>query len=212
VVDLSAFYLDILKDRLYTCPKTSKARRSGQTAMYDLLNGMARLMAPILSFTAEEVWTFIPADGKKASSVHLAPFPDLSGVTFSEELAEKWERIKELKGEVSKALELRRKEKVIGHSLDASVSLAAPSALKPLLEGERDRLKFIFIVSGVELVDQLDGDAYQSDVIEGLKVGVKPAPGKKCERCWNYFVETEASADHPSICKRCVTNLESARA
>ncbi len=212
IVDLSAFYLDILKDRIYTYPKTSQGRRSGQTAIYDLLKGMAQMMAPILSFTADEVWKYMPDDGSKTESVHLSVFPDLSGVTFSDELATKWERIKELKGEVSKALELRRREKVIGHSLDASVSLAAPESMQPLLESERESLKYIFIVSEVEMVPQLDGDAYQSDVIEGLKIGVKPAPGKKCERCWNYFVEAEASGDHPGICQRCATHLEAAKA
>jgi len=212
IVDLSAFYLDILKDRIYTYPKTSRERRSGQTAMYELLTGMARLMAPVLSFTAEEVWRYLPGD--HGDSVHLSTFPDLSAISFSEERAQKWEQIGILKGEVSKALELKRQEKIIGHSLDASVRIVLPDSMKSILEAERENLKFIFIVSRAEMVDALDGDpdVYVSELVSGLRIAVESAPGKKCERCWNYFDESESVADHPSICGRCVTNLESAKA
>ena len=213
IVDLSAFYLDILKDRLYTYPKNSKGRRSGQTAIYELLKGMAQLMAPVLSFTSEEIWSFIPFKGEKVSSVHLSSFPDLSGIAFPDTLAHKWEKISQLKGEVSKALELRRREKVIGHSLDALVRLELPESLKKILNEDQDQLKFIFIVSEVEIADSLNGGAevYVSDSMEGVKVEVRSAPGKKCERCWNYFVE-EPTPEHPSVCLRCVKNLESAKA
>ncbi len=211
VVDLSAFYLDILKDRLYTYPKNSKERRSGQTAMYELLKGMAQLMAPVLSFTSEEVWSYIPSQGDEAPSVHLSAFPDLSRFSFPADRVDKWEKISQLKGEVSKALELKRQEKVIGHSLDALVRLELPKDLKKILE--QDQLKYIFIVSGVEFADSLKDEAgvYASENLEGLKIAVHPAPGKKCERCWNYFIE-EPAPEHPSICFRCVTNLESAKA
>jgi isoleucyl-tRNA synthetase len=213
IVDLSAFYLDIVKDRLYTYPKNSKERRSGQTAMYELLKGMAQLMAPVLSFTSEEVWSFIPSKGDETSSVHLSEFSDLSHVSFSNDLVDKWEKISQLKGEVSKALELQRQEKVIGHSLDAVVRLELPKDLKAVLEREQDQLKYIFIVSGVEIVDTLkdETNVYVSESIEGIKIAVHPAPGIKCERCWNYFVE-EPTSEHPSICLRCVKNLESAKA
>ncbi|MCZ6513173.1 MAG: isoleucine--tRNA ligase [Nitrospinae bacterium] len=213
IVDLSAFYLDIVKDRLYTYPKTSKGRRSSQTALYELLKGMAQLMAPILSFTSEEVWSYMPARGGEAASVHLSAFPDLSRVSFPNDLVDKWEKISQLKGEVSKALELRRQEKVIGHSLDARVQLELPGNLKKVLAAEQDYLKYIFIVSGVEIVDtlELNGDTYYSDTVTGLKINVLRALGKKCERCWNYFVE-ESAPEHPSVCLRCVTHLESAKA
>ena len=213
VVDLSAFYLDIIKDRLYTFPKNSKGRRSAQTALYELLKGMAQLMAPILSFTSEEVWSYMPARGDEAASVHLSAFPDLSRVSFPDDLVDKWEKISQLKGEVSKALELRRQQKVIGHSLDARVRLELPKIMKAALGQEQDQLKYVFIVSGVEILPSLqdEADVYASETVKGLKIAVHPALGKKCERCWNYFVE-EPAPEHPSVCLRCVTNLESAKA
>ena len=212
IVDLSAFYLDIVKDRLYTCPKNSKGRRSAQTAMYELLKGMAQLMAPVLSFTSEEVWSFIPSKGNEAPSVHLSEFPDLSQISFPNDLVDKWEKIGQLKGEVSKALELQRQEKVIGHSLDALVRLQLPNDLKAVLEPEQDQLKFIFIVSAVEIVDKIEPDeeTYSSDTFDGF-IEIRKASGIKCERCWNYF-EEESTPEHPSICLRCVKNLESAKA
>jgi len=214
IVDLSAFYLDILKDRLYTFPKTSKGRRSGQTAMYHLLKGMAQLMAPVLSFTAEEVWAYIPEEKSRLRSVHFGAFPDLQAVDFSGDLSKKWEKISLLKSEVSKALELRRREKVIGHSLDAHVVLALPSDWRSLLENDRDQLRFIFIVSKAEVVDHLEGadDVFYSEAIEGLQIVVHPAPGNKCERCWNYFEEPASVPEPSAICPRCVQNLESAKA
>ena len=213
IVDLSAFYLDILKDRVYTYPKNSKERRSGQTAMYVLLKGMAQLMAPVLSFTSEEVWSFMSRTGDEPASVHLSAFPDLSEVSFPDHLVTKWEMISQLKGEVSKALELRRQEKVIGHSLDAWVRLQLPDSIRTVLGKEQEQLKFIFIVSGVEIVDSLEGEekVYSGENLEGLKIAVRSAPGKKCDRCWNYF-EEESPPEHPSICLRCVANLESAKA
>jgi len=214
VVDLSAFYLDIVKDRLYTFPKNSSGRRSSQTALYGLLQGMAQLIAPILSFTSEEVWKYIPKTGSESPSVHLSAFPNFSTVAFSEELSLKWKKISELKSEVSKALELRRQEKVIGHSLDAWVALVFPEELYKVLENEMDHLKFIFIVSKVEVVSRLEREdnVYSSSVIEGLKIKVQSAPGKKCERCWNYFEETDTAPEPAAICPRCLNNLESAKA
>ena len=213
IVDLSAFYLDIVKDRLYTYPRTSKERRSGQTAMYELLKGMAQLMAPVLSFTSEEVWSFMSFKGDETPSVHLSSFPDLSQVSFPDQLADKWEKISQLKGEVSRALELRRQEKMIGHSLDALVRLELSESLRKLLEPEQDQLKFILIVSAVEIVDTLDDDdnVYTSETMDGVRIAVRKASGEKCERCWNYFTEKPAP-EHPSICLRCVKNLESAKA
>ena len=122
VVDLSAFYLDILKDRLYTYPKNSKERRSGQTVLHELLIGMTRLMAPVMSFTAEEVWLYL-RDSVGDKSVHMSPLADPMSVSVDKEFIQKWEMLTDLKSEVSKALELCRQEKIIGHSLDARVSL-----------------------------------------------------------------------------------------
>ncbi len=214
VVDLSAFYLDILKDRVYTYPRNSEARRSGQTALFILLKGMTQLMAPILSFTAEEVWSYLPEGGAEEPSVHMSSFPDVPKVGFSEALEGKWEQITRLRWEVSKALELKRKEKVIGHSLDARVRLCLPAEMRSLLEPMADQLRYVFIVSLVELVDSLeeDEDVFTAEDLPGVKIAVTPAPGKKCERCWNYFAEAPSSRESSSLCPRCVVHLESAKA
>ena len=213
VVDLSAFYLDILKDRLYTYPKKSKARRSGQTVLNELLTGMTRLMAPVLSFTAEEVWSYFShADGK---SVHMNSFTDSIDVSVDEGFICRWDMLTDLKSEVSKALELCRREKVIGHSLDAQVRLVLPSNVSSVLGGECSDLKFIFIVSSVEVVKALDneGKVYSSEKMKGLEIGVSRMGGEKCERCWNYFKEDRSDkGEHSTICFRCIKNLELTRA
>ena len=213
VVDLSAFYLDILKDRLYTYPKKSKARRSGQTVLNELLTGMTRLMAPVLSFTAEEVWSYFShSDGK---SVHMNSFTDSIDVSVDEGFICRWDMLTDLKSEVSKALELCRREKVIGHSLDAQVRLVLPSNVSSVLGGECSDLKFIFIVSSVEVVKALDneGKVYSSEKMKGLEIGVSRMGGEKCERCWNYFKEdSNDKGEHSTICFRCIKNLELTRA
>ncbi len=213
VVDLSAFYLDILKDRLYTYPKKSKARRSGQTVLNELLTGMTRLMAPVLSFTAEEVWSYFShSDGK---SVHMNSFTDSIDVSVDEGFICRWDMLTDLKSEVSKALELCRREKVIGHSLDAQVRLVLPSNVSSVLGGECSDLKFIFIVSSVEVVKALDneGKVYSSEKMKGLEIGVNRMGGEKCERCWNYFKEDRSDkGEHSTICFRCIKNLELTRA
>ena len=213
VVDLSAFYLDILKDRLYTYPKKSKARRSGQTVLNELLTGMTRLMAPVLSFTAEEVWSYFShSDGK---SVHMNSFTDSIDVSVDEGFICRWDMLTDLKSEVSKALELCRREKVIGHSLDAQVRLVLPSNVSSVLGGECLDLNFIFIVSSVEVVKALDneGKVYSSEKMKGLEIGVSRMGGEKCERCWNYFKEDRSDkGEHSTICFRCIKNLELTRA
>ncbi len=213
VVDLSAFYLDILKDRLYTYPKKSKARRSGQTVLNELLTGMTRLMAPVLSFTAEEVWSYFShSDGK---SVHMNSFTDSIDVSVDEGFICRWDMLTDLKSEVSKALELCRREKVIGHSLDAQVRLVLPSNVSSVLGGECSDLNFIFIVSSVEVVKALDneGKVYSSEKMKGLEIGVSRMGGEKCERCWNYFKEDSSDkGEHSTICFRCIKNLELTRA
>ena len=213
VVDLSAFYLDILKDRLYTYPEKSKARRSGQTVLNELLTGMTRLMAPVLSFTAEEVWSYFShSDGK---SVHMNSFTDSIDVSVDEGFICRWDMLTDLKSEVSKALELCRREKVIGHSLDAQVRLVLPGNVSSVLDGECSDLKFIFIVSSVEVVKALDneGKVYSSEKMKGLEIGVSRMGGEKCERCWNYFKEDSSDkGEHSTICFRCIKNLELTRA
>jgi isoleucyl-tRNA synthetase len=215
IVDLSAFYLDILKDRLYTYPKNSKERKSGQTTLYELLTGMTRLMAPVLSFTAEEVWSYLKNVEDK--SVHMSLFVEPIDVGIDSKFICKWDMLTELKSEVSKALELCRQEKVIGHSLDAQVRLILPENIRSALNNEYSDLKFIFIVSSAEVVATLIGEnedkIYCSENLEGLKVGVSRMGGEKCERCWNYFKEdSHAKGEHLKICFRCINNLDQTKA
>ncbi|MRR34351.1 isoleucine--tRNA ligase [bacterium] len=201
-VEMSAFYLDILKDRLYSSRKDSLKRRSAQTALYLILDSLVKLTAPVLSFTADEVWGFMPK--QSCESVHLAEFPTLAPEHRDERLTARWDSIIRVRGEVSKALELARVQKVIGHSLDASVTLAAPQELLGFLREYAAELKGIFIVSKVELAEALEGECVAAENVAGLKIRVEAAPGAKCERCWCYDEQIGASADHPTICPKCL--------
>jgi len=207
-VDMSSFYLDILKDRLYTAKASSVERRSGQTVMYRVLSAMVRLMAPVLSFTADEVWGYMK-EGAKLKSVFLATFPKAEEKYIDDALDARWGRILAVRGEVAKVLEGIRKDKKIGHSLDAGVTLYAGPELYEFLNGYRKDLAFIFIVSSVGLAKESEspGDAYTSDVIKGLRVSAGPAKGAKCGRCWMYQESVGAVKDHPEICERCAGNL-----
>jgi len=207
-VDLSSFYLDIIKDRLYTFSSDSVGRRSAQTAIYEILMSMVKLMSPVLSFTAEEIWGFIPGNSA-IQSIHLSQFPDIRKDWIDNELSERWERLLLLRGEALKALETARKNKLIGHSLDAKVSLFCPHELKAFLEEYRGELNALFIVSAVEILDNknITESALKSDGIEGLFISISQASGKKCERCWNYSETVGKNAEHPAVCNRCVDNL-----
>jgi isoleucyl-tRNA synthetase len=204
-VEMSAFYLDILKDRLYTSKKDSLKRKSAQTAMYLILEGIVKLMAPVLSFTADEVWQHMPK--QEEESVHLAQFPPLHPEYKDGELVGRWDLIMKVRGEVSKALEIARTGKIIGHSLDAAVTISAPSELLTFLRHYTNELKSIFIVSKVELSDGIFGEFFQAEGIENLKIQVTAAPGDKCERCWCYDEETGLDAEHPTICPKCLEAL-----
>ena len=211
IVELSAFYLDILKDRVYTYPVNSEARRAGQTTLYILLMGMVRLIAPVLSFTAEEIWRYLPKGSAEEKSVHHSSFPDSENVEFGEELTSNWELLVQLKGEVSKASEASRRDKVIGHSLDSIVKLELPDSINKIVSQYSEELKFIFIVSKVELVDHLRDDEknYVSDSLPGVKIFTERHPGQKCERCWHYFV-AELEANDSLYCQRCQVHLKTA--
>jgi isoleucyl-tRNA synthetase len=202
-VEMSAFYLDILKDRLYTSRTDSLERRSAQTAIYLILDTLVRLLAPILSFTADEIWGYMPK--RDEASVHLSQFPPLAPAYRDEALVERWDKIIRLRGEVSKALELARVKKIIGHSLDALVIIDVPGELKGFLKGYAGELDSVFIVSKVDLATAVRPDeGYESNVIEGVRIKVEAAPGEKCERCWRYDEETGGDAGHPTICPRCL--------
>ncbi len=207
-LDLSAFYLDILKDRLYTSPPESLGRRSAQTVMYNLLYSIARLMAPILAFTAEEIWNFMPERKEKEESIHLASLPVVNESWKDDKLAEKWKLILRVRGEVTKALEEARTKKLIGHPLDAAVTISANEDLYDSLSPYVDELRSIFIISSASLVKEevLEG-AYKSIDIEGLSILVEPAKGDKCERCWVHDLSVGKNSEHPTICNRCLDAL-----
>jgi isoleucyl-tRNA synthetase len=205
-VEMSAFYLDILKDRVYTSKTSSPQRRSAQTAMYLVLEAIVKLTAPVLSFTTDEVWRYMPK--QPCESVHLAEFPPLRPEHKDDRLVERWERLIAVRAEVSKALEQARVQKVIGHSLDAAVAIAAPPELRQFLQGYAAELKNIFIVSKVELVDSLAGEYFQAEGTPGVLIRVTAAPGAKCERCWCYDEGIGQDAEHPTICPKCLAAVK----
>ena len=190
--DLSAFYLDVLKDRLYTSAPKSLQRRSAQTALWEILSAMVRIMAPILSYTAEEVWRYMPTDGREVS-VQLAEFPRVNADYVDEELSARWEKLLDVRDEVYRHMEEARTTGVIGKPLEALVALEAASPLYELLLAYRDQLASIFIVSQVRLEK---GEA-------PLQVSVQPAEGKRCARCWLVLPTVGRHAVHPSLCARC---------
>ena len=206
-VDLSAFYHDVLKDRLYTSGAKSLARRSAQTAMYNVLKDMIRLMAPILSFTAEEVWDFMPEFAGKEESVHLASLPEVNDRFIDKELAAKWERILAIKSAAAKALEQARKDKVIGHPLDARVLLQAQGEPYDFIAGMLKDLRDVLIVSKVEVVDAAPD--VESEM-QGLGVQVSPADAPKCPRCWvrDDTVPLGPDGTPTGACQRCQNALE----
>lgn len=199
-VDLSAFYLDILKDRLYTSMSDAKARRAGQTTIYHAADYLVRLIAPVLVFTSDEVWRFMPK--RKEASIHLASFPEIKKEWIDDELEKKWNTLLTIRGEIAKALEIARKDKTIGHPLDAKIIVSAPKELNGLIRKEALTLKEILIVSQLA-AGTGEGSAFESQEIPGLKVWVSPANGKKCERCWNFSERVGEHEKHLTLCERC---------
>jgi isoleucyl-tRNA synthetase len=195
-VTLSARYFDIIKDRLYTFAPRNKARRSAQTALYRIADSLARMLAPILVFTADEIWENLPGD--RSQSVHVSLFPE-SMQSREYKLLADWEKLFEIRDVVLRALEEARVAKQIGSSLEARVEIAASGSNLALLEAHREDLRYIFIVSQVDIKES------QTD---GIDVKVAPARGEKCERCWNYSTHVGESARYPTICERCTSALE----
>src|ERR1700726_605291 len=205
VVDLSAFYFDVLKDRLYTKAARNKARRSGQTAVWKITGALVRLLTPTLVFTAEEVWKFLPHGAGEPGSVHIALFPEEAELRtgIAPEKANTWELLAKVRGEVLKALEVARNEKkLINSGLEAKVLLNADLELKAKLKQYLAQLPGLFIVSQVELLSAGTGE-FRSEVVPGLEVSVQRADGKKCDRCWNYSVHVAENSRYPTICERC---------
>jgi isoleucyl-tRNA synthetase len=205
VVDLSSFYYDVLKDRLYTKAAKNKSRRSGQTAVWKITSALVRLLTPTLVFTAEEVWKFLPHAAGEPGSVHIALFPEEAELRtgIAPEKANTWELLAKVRGEVLKALEVARNEKkLINSGLEAKVQLNADLELKAKLKQYLPQLPGLFIVSQVELISAGTGE-FRSEIVPGLEVSVQRADGKKCERCWNYSVHVGENSRYPTVCERC---------
>ncbi len=206
VVDMSAFYLDILKDRLYVYKKDSLERRSAQSALFRIILDLTKLLAPVLVFTAEEIWDHIPGFMGKDQSVHLSSMPVVDASLMDSALEGKWEKIIQLRQEVSKEMELARRNKVIGHPLDAKVSLFTEGTTFELLKTIEAMLEDILICSGVEVCTG-DGNYGQSETFPQLKIEVAKAPGTKCPRCWHYKQDIGGSQAFPEVCGRCADQL-----
>jgi isoleucyl-tRNA synthetase len=199
-VEMSAFYLDILKDTLYVSETNSPQRRAVQTVLYDALSVITKLIAPILPHTADEVWKFIP--GTELMSVQLAEMPPVDRSLFNEQLESKWESFIEVRDDVLKALEEARKNKLIGNSLGASVHVYPNAAADELLTGF-DRLDQLFIVSSVT-VHEAGADApANATTYKMVSIAIEAAVGEKCERCWIVTPEVGHDHEHPTLCKRC---------
>ena len=194
--DLGSFYLDVLKDRLYTTAPKSLARRSAQTALYLITKMLLRLIAPILSFTAEEAFkVFSP---NKDETIFVETFEHLPEVGGDKELLDKWAQIRAVRADVQKAIEDERASGTIGSSLQTTGEIAAPAGLYEVLESLGDELRFVMIMSEVKLV-KAEGNE--------VKITVRPSEEKKCERCWHYVPGVGSNAEHPTLCPRCVSNL-----
>jgi len=200
--ELGGFWLDILKDRLYTAGADSKARRSAQSALHHVTHSLLRLMAPMLSFTAEEAWAILnPArDGEPQESVFLHTWTDVLPKQEGEkELVARWKRIREIRAEVVKQLEQSRAAGLIGSSLQANVSLLMPEPDLGLMRSLGDDLKFVFITSVADVSPSPD---------DGIMIEVRASQDPKCERCWHYRPDVGSERSHPTICGRCVKNLK----
>jgi isoleucyl-tRNA synthetase len=208
VVDLSAFYFDILKDRLYTFAAKGCQRRSAQTAIYRIASALARLLAPILVFTTDEVWKHLPREKSAQQEIHLTLFPAANWCGFVDEALEaRWAHLLEVREAVLKSLEQARNAKQINSGLEARVELAADSELEPLLRDYAAWLPTLFIVSQVDVVNGSAPAATHSEKSTDVGVTVHRARGKKCERCWNYSVRVGESSDYPTVCERCLPVL-----
>ncbi|HGM6349144.1 TPA: isoleucine--tRNA ligase [Serratia marcescens] len=208
-VEMGSFYLDIIKDRQYTAKSDSVARRSCQTALYHIMEALVRWMAPIMSFTADEIWGFMP--GKRAQYVFTEEWYDgLFGLAEGEPMNDAfWAELLKVRGEVNKVLEQARADKRLGGSLEAAVTLYADSELAARLNSLQDELRFVLLTSAASVAPlaEAPADAQASELLKGLKIAFSTAPGEKCPRCWHYTTDIGLVAEHADICGRCVSNV-----
>ncbi len=216
--DLSAFYFDVLKDRLYTTLPSSKERRSAQTALLEILVNLTKILSPILTFTCEEIWQHLPEEVKEgAKSVHLSKWPTVNSKYLDKVIEERWEKLLSIRSEVLKALERARDHGIIKDSLEASIILKAEGSQGELIQDYCALLPTIFIVSEVNLLAQdadfteeenLNKIIYHSETLKGLVVMVARVKTNKCERCWNYRKSTGENPQYPSLCSECIRVIE----
>jgi len=197
-VQMSATYFDVLKDRLYTFGKNSPLRRGSQSVLFDILTSLTQLMAPILAFTAEEVWQMVPETQRAVGSVHLAPFPNPGPKWQDPDLEARWEQLLAVRAEVQAALEVQRREKLIGAPLEAKVVIEANTERYKFLKQYEHELPGLFIVSQVELKE-----VHHLPQSPDFKVQVIKADGVKCERCWKYSTTVGSNPAHPTLCSGC---------
>ena len=207
VTEMGGFYLDVTKDRQYTCQADSVARRSSQTAMYHIAEALVRWLAPILSFTADEIWQHMP--GERSESVFLETwYGELFRLDETDTISSaQWAQIIRARSAVSKELENLRKNGDIGSGLNAEVVLICEGELKSSLDALGDELRFALITSGATVTSDDDASATQTE-LAGLKVRVVPSRHAKCDRCWHQREDVGGNAEHPDLCGRCITNIE----
>jgi len=208
-VEMGSFYLDIIKDRQYTAKAESRARRSCQTALYHIAEALVRWMAPIMSFTADEIWGYLP--GSREQYVFTGEwYEGLFGLADSEAMNDSfWDELLKVRGEVNKVIEQARADKKVGGSLEAAVTLYAEPELAAKLTALGDELRFVLLTSGAKVADYAGApaDAQQSELLKGLKIALSKAEGDKCPRCWHYTTDVGKVAEHAEICGRCVSNI-----
>jgi len=203
-VEMSSFYFDILKDRLYTFAKDSNERRAAQTVLYYILRNLVKLSAPIIVHTAEEVWTAMAHKDEDMWSVHLATFPKYKEEWMDGTLGENWRRLIDIRADIAKELEKMRAAKIIGNSLEASVRLYADDEeLERFLKNYEEELSVIFIVSEVKIENHIPEKSVKAELVNGLRIECNVSQHKKCERCWNYRDSVGKSKDYPVVCERC---------
>lgn len=208
IVDMSNFYLDVLKDRLYVEKADSIERRTAQSTIYLILNALVKMIAPVLSYTAEEIWKYMPhLKTENTESVFLNDMNSKADINIENKFIENWDKIHKIRDEIKKVLEIQRKDKIIGSSLEAEVTIYAKEKPYKFINDYKEDLQSVLIVSGVKVEKEGKGD-YVLEGIEGLSISINHSKYGKCERCWTYSESVGKDKERPTICKRCIKVLE----
>ena len=203
---MGGFYLDIIKDRIYTCAEDSLPRRSAQTALHQIAEAFVRWIAPILSFTAHEIWDFMPGD--RSSSVFVAQWYPLQRLGDDETISKQdWAVILQAKEAINKVIEGQRSQGNVKGSLEADIEVFADEALTKSLAKLGDELRFVTITSKATLLPLSQAADSEDSLMDGLKVSLKRSSADKCVRCWHFIDDVGSNTDHPEVCGRCVSNI-----